>query len=91
VGHVGPEAAKGGPIALIRDGDMITLDAIKGSISVDLTDAELEARRAAWSGPRPTIYASGALWKYAQLVGSTRLGAGTHPGAQEERHVYADL
>jgi dihydroxy-acid dehydratase len=91
VGHVGPEAAKGGPIALIRDGDMITLDAIKGSISVDLTDAELEARRAAWGGPRPTIYASGALWKYAQLVGSTRLGAVTHPGAQEERHVYADL
>jgi dihydroxy-acid dehydratase len=91
VGHVGPEAAKGGPIALLRDGDMITLDAVRGTISVDLTDAELEARRKDWKGPRPTIYGSGALWKYAQLVGPTRLGAVTHPGAQAERHVYADL
>jgi dihydroxy-acid dehydratase len=91
VGHVGPEAAKGGPIALIRDGDMITLDAIRGEISVALSDEELAARLAAWEGPRPTIYAAGALWKYAQLVGSTRLGAVTHPGAREERHVYADL
>ena len=91
VGHVGPEAAKGGPIALLRDGDMITLDAIKGEISVALTDAELAARRKEWQGPRPTIYGSGALWKYAQLVGPTRLGAVTHPGAKAERHVYADL
>jgi dihydroxy-acid dehydratase len=91
VGHVGPEAAKGGPIALLRDGDMITLDAVKGEISVALTDAELEERRKGWKGPRPTIYGAGALWEYAQLVGSTRLGAVTHPGAREERHVYADL
>ena len=91
VGHVGPEAALGGPIALIRDGDMITLDAIRGEISVALSDAELEARREAWPGPRPTIYGSGALWKYAQRVGPTRLGAVTHPGAEGERHVYADL
>ena len=83
VGHVGPEAAKGGPIALLRDGDMITLDAVKGEISVALTDAELEARRKGWKGPRPTIYGAGALWKYAQLVGPTRLGAVTHPGARE--------
>ncbi len=91
VGHVGPEAAHGGPIALIRDGDMITLDAIKGVISVDLTDEELEKRRAEWEGPRETIYANGALWKYAQQVGPTRLGAVTHPGAKKERHVYMDL
>ena len=81
----------GGPIALLRDGDMITLDAVRGEISVALSDAELAARRADWNGPRPTIYASGALWKYAQLVGPTRLGAVTHPGARGEKHVYADL
>ncbi|HMU01877.1 MAG TPA: dihydroxy-acid dehydratase, partial [Amaricoccus sp.] len=91
VGHVGPEAAHGGPIALIRTGDVITLDAIKGEISVALDEAELAERRKAWTGPRETIYASGALWKYAQQVGPTRLGAVTHPGARAERHVYADL
>ena len=91
VGHVGPEAALGGPIALLRDGDRITLDAVKGEISVDLTEDELAERRKGWNGPRPTIYTSGALWKYAQQVGSTRLGAVTHPGAKAERHVYADL
>ena len=91
VGHVGPEAALGGPIALLRDGDRITLDAVKGEISVDLTEDELAERRKGWNGPRPTLYTSGALWKYAQQVGSTRLGAVTHPGAKAERHVYADL
>ncbi len=91
VGHVGPEAAHGGPIALIRDGDMITLDAIRGVISVNLSDEELERRRAEWKGPRKTGYASGAIWKYAQTVGPTRYGAVTHPGAKKERHVYMDL
>ena len=91
VGHVGPEAAHGGPIALIRNGDVITLDAIKGELSVDLSDEELAKRKEAWAGPRETIYSSGALWKYAQLVGATRTGAVTHPGANQERHVYADL
>ena len=91
VGHVGPEAAQGGPIALIRDGDAITIDAIKGEISVDLSDEELALRKEQWGGPRETIYASGALWKYAQLVGPTRLGAVTHPGARAEKHVYMDL
>ncbi|MGI3166712.1 dihydroxy-acid dehydratase [Pseudooceanicola sp. 200-1SW] len=91
VGHVGPEAAHGGPIALLKDGDMITIDAIKGIIDVDLSEAELEARKADWAGPKDTIYASGALWKYAQLVGSTYLGAVTHPGGKAEKHVYADL
>ncbi|MBR2656153.1 dihydroxy-acid dehydratase [Yoonia sp.] len=91
VGHVGPEAAQGGPIALLQDGDMITLNARTGELSVALTDAELEERRKNWKGPRETIYASGALWKYAQLVGSTRLGALTHPGAKSEKHIYMDL
>ncbi len=91
VGHVGPEAAHGGPIALVRDGDMITIDAIRGEISVDLTDEELAARKAEWKGPRETIYSSGALWKYAQLVGATKNGAVTHPGAKAEKHVYMDL
>ncbi len=91
VGHVGPEAAHGGPIALLRDGDMITIDAIEGALTVDLSDDELNARKADWKGPRETIYASGALWKYAQLVGATYKGAVTHPGGQAERHVYMDL
>ncbi len=91
VGHVGPESAHGGPIALIKDGDMITIDAPKGEISVDLDDAELARRRADWAGPRETIYASGALYKYAQLVGETYKGAVTHPGGKAERHVYMDL
>jgi dihydroxy-acid dehydratase len=91
VGHVGPEAAHGGPIALLRDGDVITLNAIEGTISVDLSDEELAARKADWAGPRKTIYASGALWKYAQLVGSAKDGAPTHPGAAAEAHVYMDL
>ncbi len=91
VGHVGPEAARGGPIALLRDGDMITIDAIKGELSVALSDEELARRRAEWKGPRKTIYTSGALWKYAQMVGSARYGAVTHPGAKAEGHVYMDL
>ena len=88
VGHVGPEAALGGPIGKLRDGDMITIDAIKGEISVALSDEELANREYI---PRETIYSSGALWKYAQLVGSIRLGAVTHPGAKEEKHVNMDL
>ena len=91
VGHVGPEAAHGGPIALLRDGDLITIDAIRGELSVALSDEDLAARRAEWPGPRETIYASGALWKYARLVGSTRLGAVTHPGGRAEAHSYPDL
>ncbi|SEM70372.1 dihydroxy-acid dehydratase [Pseudorhodobacter antarcticus] len=90
VGHVGPEAAHGGPIALLQNGDVITLNAITGELSVALTDAELAARKANWKGPRQTEYDSGALWKYARLVGGARLGAVTHPGAREERHVYMD-
>ncbi|KCV82239.1 dihydroxy-acid dehydratase [Actibacterium atlanticum] len=91
VGHVGPEAAHGGPIALLQPGDMITINAISGEISVDLSDEELAKRKEAWPGPKKTEYASGALWKFAQLVGDTRRGAVTHPGQQAETHIYADL
>ena len=89
IGHVGPEAAVGGPIALLRNGDRITIDAVAGTIDVALTDAELAERRAAWR-PRQTAYQSGALWKYAQLVGPAHLGALTHPGAAAETESYAD-
>jgi dihydroxy-acid dehydratase len=91
VGHVGPEAAAGGPIALINTGDVVTINAISGELSVALSDEELVERKAKWKGPRETIYASGALWKYAQLVGATYKGAVTHPGAKAERHEYFDL
>ncbi|RRH76843.1 dihydroxy-acid dehydratase [Falsigemmobacter faecalis] len=90
VGHVGPEAAHGGPIALLKNGDMITLNAVTGEISVDLTEEELAKRKAEWAGPKTTDYNSGALWKYAKLVGSARYGAVTHPGAKAETHVYMD-
>ncbi len=90
IGHVGPEAAVGGPIALLRNGDRIVIDADKGSIDVQLGDAELASRRAAWQ-PRKTDYNSGAIWKYAQLVGPAHLGAVTHPGGEAETHCYADI
>ncbi len=90
VGHIGPEAAVGGPIALLRNGDRIVIDAERGTIDVVLSDAELAARRAAWQ-PRKTDYQSGAIWKYAQLVGPAHLGAVTHPGAEAETHCYADI
>jgi dihydroxy-acid dehydratase len=90
IGHVTPEAAVGGPIALLENGDRIVIDAEKGTLDVDLSGEELDRRRALWR-PRETIYASGALWKYAQLVGPAHEGAVTHPGARAEKHVYADL
>ncbi|MGL4727824.1 MAG: dihydroxy-acid dehydratase [Bosea sp. (in: a-proteobacteria)] len=90
VGHVGPEAAVGGPIGLIKDGDIIDLDAVKGTLKVRLTSAELRARRKDWK-PRGTDYNSGALWKYAQTVGSAKDGAVTHPGGSAETHCYADI
>jgi dihydroxy-acid dehydratase len=90
VGHVGPEAAVGGPIGLLRDGDMITLDAIKGTLNVDLSDEELGRRRAEWKAPeRPPL--SGYLWKYAQGVGNALNGAVTHPGGAKDITTYADL
>jgi dihydroxy-acid dehydratase len=90
VGHVGPEAQDGGPIALIKDGDIIAIDADAGTIELEVDRVELENRKRHWS-PRVTDYGSGALWKYAQGVGPAYLGAVTHPGMKGERKVYADL
>jgi dihydroxy-acid dehydratase len=90
IGHVGPEAADGGPIALVEDGDIIHIDAEAGTIDLDVPDDVMAARRAAWV-PRPTDYGSGALWRYAKTVGPAYKGAVTHPGAAAETHVYADI
>ena len=90
VGHVGPEAAVGGPIGLLQDGDTITIDAETGTIDVDLDEAELAKRCEAWK-PRGTDYNAGAIWKYAQTVGSAEKGALTHPGGKAETHMYADI
>ncbi|GJE73029.1 dihydroxy-acid dehydratase [Methylorubrum podarium] len=90
VGHVGPEAAIGGPIGLLRDGDMITLDAIKGTLDVALSDEELAQRRSEWT-PRGNAATSGYLWKYAQTVGPAVNGAVTHPGGAKETQSYADI
>lgn len=90
IGHVGPEAAVGGPIGLIKDGDIIRIDADKGTLDVDLSDEELAERRKTFK-PRKTNYNAGALQKYAALVGDARYGAVTHPGAKEETHTFVDL
>ncbi|WP_322100044.1 dihydroxy-acid dehydratase [Geminicoccus roseus] len=90
IGHVGPEAQVGGPIGLLRNGDIIAIDAEKGTMDVELSEEELAKRRAEWK-PRPTYYAAGTLWKYAQTVGSAEKGAVTHPGGAAEVHVYADI
>ncbi len=90
IGHVGPEAQEGGPIGLVQDGDIIAIDADAGTLDLEVDPAELEARRKMWK-PRVTAYGSGALWKFAQIVGPAHLGAVTHPGFAGERHVYADL
>jgi dihydroxy-acid dehydratase len=90
VGHVGPEAAVGGPIALIRDGDMISMDATTGALDLEVDEAELQRRHAEWKAPT-TAYQSGALWKFAEQVGSARYGAVTHPGGKAEVHCYADI
>ena len=89
IGHVGPEAAAGGPIGLLKDGDIIAIDADKGTISVELSDAELTERKKQWK-PRRHDFQSGALWRYAQTVGDAEKGAVTHPGARAETHIYAD-
>ncbi|WP_421912675.1 dihydroxy-acid dehydratase [Mesorhizobium sp.] len=90
IGHVGPEAAVGGPIGLLKDGDMIAIDAVNGTIEVALSQTELETRARTWT-PRTTDYQSGAIWKYAQTVGPARDGAVTHPGGAKETHCYADI
>ena len=90
IGHVGPEAADGGPIALIKDGDIISIDADSGTIEVDLTKEVFSKRKKQWVKPK-TDYNSGTLWKYSRQVGPARYGAVTHPGAKEETHCYADI
>ncbi|MEE2916016.1 dihydroxy-acid dehydratase [Sphingomonas ginsenosidimutans] len=90
IGHVGPEAADGGPIALVEDGDTIRIDAEAGTIDLMVDDAALADRRARWTA-RQNDYGAGALWRYAQNVGPAYKGAVTHPGAAAERHVYADI
>lgn len=90
IGHVGPEAAVGGPIALIEDGDTIRIDAEAGAIDLMVDEKELEARRARWA-PRETDHRSGALWRYAKNVGPASGGAVTHPGASAEVRMYADI
>lgn len=90
IGHVGPEAQVGGPIALIKDGDMIAIDAETGRIDLEVSEAELAERKKSWT-PREGKFGSGALWKYVQLVGPAHEGAVTHPGFAGERRVYADI
>jgi dihydroxy-acid dehydratase len=90
VGHVGPEAAVGGPIAHLRDGDIIMIDADQGRLEVRLDPAELDRRRATWQ-PRGSAFTSGYIWKYAQQVGPARHGAVTHPGGAAEKSCYADI
>ncbi len=90
VGHVGPEAALGGPIGLIKDGDKIIIDAQNGFISCDLSDDELAIRKKKWK-KKETEFSSGALWKYSQLVGPAKNGAVTHPGGKFEKKSYSDI
>jgi dihydroxy-acid dehydratase len=90
VGHIGPEAAVGGPIGLLRDGDIIEIDGDKGTLDVKLTKSELDKRASEWK-PRAEEHTSGYLWKYAQQVGSARYGAVTHPGGAVEKACYADI
>ena len=90
IGHVGPEASVGGPIALLKNGDIIDLDAKKGTINVRLSRKELAKRRKKWK-PKKINFGNGTLWKYAQTVGPAYLGAPTHPGAKEEVRTYADI
>jgi dihydroxy-acid dehydratase len=90
IGHVGPEAADGGPIALVEDGDSIAIDAEAGTIDLLVDEAVLAERRARWQ-PRRNDYQAGALWRYSKTVGPAHLGAVTHPGGKAETHVYADI
>jgi dihydroxy-acid dehydratase len=90
IGHVGPEAAVGGPIGMLKNGDVITIDAVNGTIDVELSDEELEARKKEWK-PRENDHQSGALWRYAQTVGNALNGAVSHPGGKSEKQIYADI
>jgi dihydroxy-acid dehydratase len=90
IGHVGPEAAEGGPIGLLKEGDIIAIDAEKGTIDVELSETDLVSRRKAWT-PKPESFGSGALWRFGTTVGPARYGAVTNPGASAELRCYADI
>ncbi len=90
VAHIGPEAAIGGPIALLRDGDVVAIDAEQGTIDADLSEQEFSERRQRWQ-PKVSAYGSGVLWRYAQTVGDACRGAVVHPGHPGETHIYADI
>lgn len=90
IGHVGPEAEEGGPIGLLRDGDMIVIDTEKGILDVELSAEEMAERRKTLKTAKHD-FQSGTLWKYAQTVGSAEKGAITHPGGRAETKVYADI
>mgnify|MGYP001312939666 FL=1 len=90
IGHVGPEASIGGPIGLLKNGDLIHIDAKKGTINVSLTKKELAKRKRKWR-PKKINFGNGTLWKYAQTVGPAYLGASTHPGGKNEVKCYADI
>ncbi len=90
VGHVGPEAALGGPIALLKNGDVIDIDAKKGTINVRLTKSEISKRKKKWKAKKLS-FGSGTLWKYAQTVGPAYLGAPTHPGKKKEVKEYSKI
>jgi dihydroxy-acid dehydratase len=90
VGHVGPEAMEGGPIGLLKDGDIIVIDADAGTMHVELSDKELATRAKDWK-PKAPSFGSGALWRYAKNVGPARDGAVTAPGAADEVRCYADI
>ena len=90
IGHVGPEAFEGGPIALIKDGDEIEIDAAQNILNLNVSEEELATRKKSWK-PKETDFTSGTLWKYAQTVGPAHLGAVTHPGGKKEKRVYSDI
>jgi dihydroxy-acid dehydratase len=90
IGHVGPEAAVGGPIALLENGDVIEIDTEKGALNFEITNEDLDKRKSKWK-PKVIEYTSGTLWKYSQSVGPAFKGAVTHPGASKEKKCYADI
>ena len=90
VGHISPEAMALGPIALIKNGDQILIDAVEGIISLNVDEKTLKARQKSIQ-KRKNNFGSGALWKFSQTVGSARFGAVTHPGAKKEIKNYSDI
>ena len=85
-----PPPLSTGKAWVLRDGDIVRIDAERGSLDVELSQAELDSRKARWKAPAPEV-TSGYIWKYAQQVGSARHGAVTHPGAIAETSCYADI